>query len=183
MDLLNYKACFKCGIGKSYSEFYKHKQMGDGYLGKCKTCCKIDAKNNRKDNREYYSNYDKKRFKEDPRVKARHGRYLKTEEGRISSLKSKHKWRRNNPIKSRAHSSLSKSIKAGDTIRKKTCHDCDLKCKTHGHHYDYLIPLDVVWLCPKCHTSVHKDLLNLNLDIMNPEDKYLILKYREERHG
>lgn len=38
------KVCFKCNNMKPLSEYYKHKQMGDGLLGKCKSCTKSDTK-------------------------------------------------------------------------------------------------------------------------------------------
>jgi hypothetical protein len=38
------KVCFKCNIEKPINDYYKHKQMGDGHLNKCKSCTRIDAR-------------------------------------------------------------------------------------------------------------------------------------------
>lgn len=38
------KKCIICGVPQELSEYYKHSEMSDGHLNKCKTCCKAQAK-------------------------------------------------------------------------------------------------------------------------------------------
>ena len=55
------KICFKCGKEKDLDEFYKHPQMPDGHVNKCKECNKQDVKANYGKKSEQYREYDKHR--------------------------------------------------------------------------------------------------------------------------
>lgn len=55
------KVCFKCKQLKNINEFYKHKQMGDGHLNKCKECTKKDSATTSRKPIHGYANYDQYR--------------------------------------------------------------------------------------------------------------------------
>lgn len=60
------KVCFKCKTEKPLLEFYKHPQMGDGHLNKCKECAKKDSDENFKHKLETDPT-----FKESEKIRAR----------------------------------------------------------------------------------------------------------------
>lgn len=164
------KSCKKCGEEKLLSHFYKHPKAADGRDSSCKDCRKEAVRKNREKNADYYRAYDAKRFKEDPRVRARHKRYQATEAGQESMRRAKEKWARENPDelraakkrwadanpeKKRAHTMVGNAVRDGRLSKPEKCEECGAGGLIHGHHEDYSKPLDVDWLCPKCHAKRH----------------------------
>ncbi len=129
------KVCFKCGLLKELTDFYKHPQMADGHLNKCKECNRKDVIENRLKKVDYYREYDKNRG-------SRQGyEYCK-------------EYRTKYPNKYKAHSLVNYAIKAG-RLKNEECRECGRVEDTHAHHDDYSKPLNVRWLCPPCHKSWH----------------------------
>jgi hypothetical protein len=149
------KQCFKCGEVKPLSDFYRHPRMKDGHVNKCKNCNKKDVRENYKLKIDYYKEYNSNRAMLPHRVEARK-EYIQTEVGKRSILKSKQKWTQNNPIKRQATYKVNNAVRDGILIKPETCSECGSGGRIHGHHCDYSKPLDVIWLCPSCHTRWHK---------------------------
>ena len=148
------KRCFKCGEDKSFSSFYKHKQMGDGYLGKCKECAKKDVAKHREENLEKIHAYERQRNMLPHRIAAR-AEYSNTEAYRQIASKSKKQYKIDNPIKYAAHTTLGNAIRDGKLF-KQSCETCQ-DPKVHGHHDDYSKPLEVRWLCAIHHKEWHRE--------------------------
>jgi hypothetical protein len=64
------------------------------------------------------------------------------------------KWRRQHPDAYRAQNAVNNAIRDKKLI-KQSCQLCGATEHVHGHHKDYARPLDVTWLCAKCHGRVH----------------------------
>lgn len=180
------KTCFRCLKEKSLDDFYKHPDMADGHLGKCKECTRVDANKNRADKLDYYLKYDRERANLPHRIVARknyqksnHGKevmkkwhtewYAKSENReRIRVIHSE--WVKNNPEKIRtSHAKWRKSNphkifahqKVMIAVRsgkmdRMPCYICGKKA--YAHHEDYSKPLEVMWLCPVHHRARHKQI-------------------------
>jgi ribosomal protein S27AE len=146
------KTCFKCGIKKDLSEFYAHPRMGDGHLNKCKDCAKKDERLrrlmnidafrekqtiNRIENPERYRGYEKKRKRDADAMR-----------------KKTMEWRKANPEKYRAHSKVNNALRDGKITKPGKCQICGSDYFLHAHHEDYSRPLEVVWLCARCHGQI-----------------------------
>jgi len=151
------KECFKCKKEKSLSSFYKHPQMKDGRVNKCKECNKKDVRENRAEKIDYYRDYDKDRAMLPHRVKAR-SEYQMTDAGKASMNKAHQNWLEHNTVKRAAHIMLGNAVRDGKIVKSDACAVCwTTKGRIHGHHDDYAKPLEVRWLCPKCHSDWHKE--------------------------
>ena len=149
--------CRKCGQRKPASDFYKSQYSRISGLGECAECTKARVRKNRLANVDYYREYDRHRFRSDPRVSERHRRYQLSEAGREASRAAKARWMGRNPVKRIAATAVGNAVRDGRLEKPSHCENCGKSGRIHGHHDDYSKPLDVRWLCPKCHSDWHAE--------------------------
>lgn len=141
--------CKVCDVTSDAAEFYK------GVTSRCKECHKKKVRENRAEKSEYYREYDARRYQNDPRVRGRHKKYAKTEAGKKSFERARLKWQEANLDKRAAHVILGNAVRDGRVSKPDTCSKCGYNGRIEGHHDDYALPLDVTWLCRKCHVAEH----------------------------
>lgn len=129
------KPCFKCGLEKDLGEFYKHPEMTDGRLNKCKECAKGDVRENRANRRLQYSAYERQRFQRPER--------------KAQMYESARRRRAKYPVKETARHALNNAIR-DKKLDREPCEICGEK-NAQGHHTDYSKPFEVQWLCFKHH--------------------------------
>jgi len=189
--------CSKCEELKDICFFYKDKSSNSGYRPDCKNCVKerrkeyyninkenekVRSKEYRDRNKEQINVYQAKYrgenkavisnkqklfyIKNRDKVKGWHKRYAINNKDKIN-LNIK-KYVNENRKKVRAKGVLNYQVKIGNIIKPKKCECCNQTNKLDGHHYNYSMPKDVVWLCRCCHINLHKSGLAMakNRDII-----------------
>lgn len=153
--------CNKCRIDKPLTEYYMRNGKPHGCV--CKACIRkqsrewrartIDIRKeydrnrkNKKERCEQQKEY-KKRLREENPMK-----YDEIFHGLRKRYRQKHK------EKTLAESKLDYALSRNKIERPNECSICHKKCIPHGHHYDYTKPLDVIWVCPACHSQIHKQM-------------------------
>ena len=149
------RRCPDCGKEKSNQEFGRNCSTRDGLSVYCRAC-------KRKQSAEYRALYpdrvraDKKRWREANREKIRESkrRYRRDNRSRVEAYKKK--YCAEHPERRLAGTQLSHAVQAGKIVRPDCCSACDRPGEVQGHHTDYAKPLEVVWLCPACHSKAHR---------------------------
>ena len=145
------KTCFKCGESKPLSEFYPHKRMADGRLGKCKTCAKSDVA----------KRIEAKQLDPDwladerARCREKQSRYRAAGAASVVKPEAQKKWLAANPQKRKAQSAAGRAVRCGKLVPLTNCEGCQKEAKLQKHHPDYSKPLYVQWLCTTCHGKAH----------------------------
>ena len=159
------KICFKCNTKKPLVDFYKHSQMADGHLNKCKECNKKDS----------HKRFTEKLLDPEWAIKERKRQRIKEDKRRKLGLTKKYKLK--SDTRRPANFALSNAIRDGK-IKRKNCEICGNE-KTQGHHEDYDKHLDVVWLCVRHHNDRHihlRDCKTLKREPLDIKDFIKILK-------
>ena len=130
------KTCSICGKAKPADEFYPTRPQ-------CKECKKERSRRWAKENVEKKRS-SRRRWREENVEKARaHGREeyrRKRQRGTVPP---------GDPAKKKAQSM------ASSLPRPSHCSKCGTEGPVDGHHEDYSRPLDVIWLCRRCHSRQH----------------------------
>ena len=94
---------------------------------------------------------NRRRYHEDPRYRERTLRgqraYSRTWKGKMKI----EEFRKKNPEKVKAWQEVRTALQQGRLIKPDLCDKCGRKVPLEAHHEDYDKPLDVQWLCWKCH--------------------------------
>lgn len=139
------KPCIRCKRVLPLSDFYAHPRMADGHLNKCKECQKREVKKARAANVTHYREYDREREQ--------------STERKAQKATARQRYRRKHRQAVRAHNAVQRAVAAGTLVPAKTCEGCGKPNGTtrrerlHAHHDNYAKPLEVRWLCARCHNG------------------------------
>jgi len=139
---MQFKTCRNCSVKKSVTDFY---QMGNAAAGArdciCKECVKA---------------YQKQRalLKQDE-ISAANKSYnqVRNLTHRETLREQTRKWRAEHPRAYKAQTAVGNAIR-DRKLQRGVCQLC-ANPKAQAHHKDYDRPLDVVWLCSRCHLRIH----------------------------
>lgn len=145
------KKCTQCHVVRTEQDYHRHKGFPTGRRATCKVCVQAETKRYYEANREKHNKVCRKwQVNNKEKVK---GYTIAYRERRIEVAK---RWVANNPLKKKAQRLVNDRLKAGKISKGSNCQLCGCDDKAlDAHHGDYGKPLEVVWVCKKCHSWIH----------------------------
>lgn len=140
------KTCNLCSACKDISEFPKNR-------GKCKSCYNSTRKRNPENEKRIKREWEE-RNREKRNERAR--RWVNENQNKVTEYHTSR--RRIDPVPDRARHAVHRAVKRGEILKSEHCQRCGIGGKISAHHEDYEKPLDVMWLCRKCHCDRHAEM-------------------------
>jgi len=141
--------CSACGFRLPPSSFYRDAKGRNGLSYHCKECAKTRARAWQRQNKARHTAQSAAWRAANPeRQKVIQDRQARTPAGKANART----YRQRNREKVRARGTIHNHLRYGKLVRQ-PCRDCGGRAQ--AHHDDYSKPLDVIWLCQKCHAAFH----------------------------
>lgn len=131
------KHCRDCNETKELADYYMTAKGAPMHI--CKACHKEAMRRNRLKN---------------PEVQERERKRAKLPHRRATARRVAVLWREENPEAYKAQTKVGNAIRDGK-LKRCPCTICGTTKHVHAHHKDYSKPLDVTWLCARCHHRLH----------------------------
>ena len=159
------KKCSKCGVEKPESSFTKG--VGTNLRSACRDCNNSQNKGYYAKNREAVLNrMEAQRHRDIEAFRASRKEYQKRLRMTPGFGKKNYAWvKTNKPIERKARQALAEAVRHGIIVKPNSCEDCRQEFQIrqiHGHHESYDKPLDVIWLCHRCHFKRHGRFIETN---------------------
>lgn len=147
------KRCSSCKLTKPTSDFYRNRSAADGLQFVCKDCSRTKNLSWQSRNKDKVRALGRKNKRSE---RERKGAERTQEEWRAwyaTNAENRREYQRErfDPIKDKAQNIVYGAIKSGKLTRPSICERCGNNCKPDAHHSDYSKPLEVEWLCRRCH--------------------------------
>ncbi len=156
------RTCRKCGEEKPLELFVKRSGYPGAFQHECKQ--RKNARDTINQRKHLLRKRETSRRNYDPALKrAQRDRDLLNPEFRKKAVEMGRAYRARNPKAYKAHQLLTYAVRVRKIIPAEYCSHCGIKSQLEGHHPDYSKPLEVIWLCRKCHRKEHrKEALKLH---------------------
>ena len=121
----------------------------------CKECVKERVRANRAKKIDYYRSYDRKRYRDFEHRKEAARKSAMSDAAKAARARATARSKIDEPQKWIARGAVRSALRGGKLKRGTECFFCGSGTRIEAHHHDYDKPLDVFWLCSKCHGKLH----------------------------